>query len=425
MKKPVVVRRAEILNQWGFKAMPPFSDVPPKDNPKLLRRLFTGRTKELERTILTLLDGNNLLVRGVWGVGKTTFILYTLNEFSLQATLLKQKTLSIYIDNFKGGLLSDFYRLVLFSLSNALASKDKDAATLSEAARGIGVSHTKSKAVKGIAELNFLTVGKIGGEFELGSGNEKQFAIENPEYWVDTLIERAHKFYDNIIIAIDDLDKTDPKPSEFVRVREMFDGALPLLRSRKCAFILAGRTLTVAQDIYSRVLGIFREQINLPKLQADELREICVKTMNLVRVQARDDTYPIAEDGLIQLINNSSGNPRQFNRNCADILSTAIRLGYETIDKQAFEKCFAEVQANVGANIDGHVRYLLYIAQKYGGFSQDNRKSLQELKKDDFIEILPLLDELVQKDLMYREDDETGPHFFVAPRASKAAGSRK
>jgi len=200
--------------------------VPPKGDPRLLSRLFTGRSKELERAILTLLDGHNLLIRGVWGVGKTTFILHTLHEFASQASLLKQKTLPIYIDNFKGGLLSDFYRLVLFSLSTTLADKDKDAASIAEAIRGIGVAHTKSKSVKGQAEINLLTVGKIGGEIGVESGAEKQLSIENPEYWVEELIERAHKRFEHIIIAIDDLDKTDPNLHEFVKVREMFDGAI-------------------------------------------------------------------------------------------------------------------------------------------------------------------------------------------------------
>lgn len=425
MSKPVALRRAEMLEKWDFSAIPPFSDVPPKDNPKLLSRLFTGRAKELERAILTLLDGNNLLVRGVWGVGKTAFILHTLHEFSAQAALIRQKTLPIYIDNFRGGALSDFYRPVLFALSMALADKDKDAASIADAVRGIYLTHTKSKTVKGQAEINLLTMGKLGGEIGLDSNAEKKLSVENPEYWVEELIARARKRYDYVIIAIDDLDKTDPNPTEFVKVREMFDGALSLLRNKGCAFILAGRTLTVAQDIYARILGIFREQILLPKLQPEELNEIAVKTMNLVRRKSTDNTYPLQAEAMNQLIMKSGGNPRQFNRNCADVLATAIRLGIEIINQKTFQICFEEVQANVGANIDGHVRQLLYIAHKYGGFSQDNRKALQELNRDDFIEVLPLLEELVEKDLMYREEGMSGPRFLVSPRAETAASLLK
>jgi len=88
-----------------------------------------------------------------------------------------------------------------------------------------------------------------------------------------------------------------------------------------------GANLTVAQDIYGRVLGIFREQIQLPKLKPEELCEIAVKTMNLVRRQPTEDTYPIQTEAMKQLILKSGGNPRQFNRNCADVLATAVRLG--------------------------------------------------------------------------------------------------
>jgi Cdc6-like AAA superfamily ATPase len=421
MPTPLIIRRTEFLKKWGFREMPPFSDVPPKDDIRILSRLFTGREKEIDRAILTLLDGNNILVRGVWGVGKTTFILQSLHEFAAQAKLLKEKTLPIYIDNFKGGLLKDFYRLVLFSLSTALEDIDKDAESIAKVVKGVNITHSKSVSSKGSAEINFLTAAKISAEIGVENGQENQLSIENTEYWVEELINRAKKKYDHIIIAVDDLDKADPAVGEVVKIREMFDGALPLLRSNKCSFILAGRTLTVAQDIYGRVLGIFREQIQLPKLNDSELHEIAVKTMNLVRYKSSDDTYPIEIDAMNELISNSGGNPRQFNRNCSDILNTAVMLGKDILDKNSFRECFAEVQRNIGDNIDEHVKHLLYVAQKYGGVSQSNRQAIKELNKDDFIEIIPMLEELVHKDLMYRDDDENGPRYLVSARAEQAA----
>src|SRR5438876_12103523 len=121
MPEPIALRRRDLLLKWGLKEMPPFYDVPPQDNPQRLNRLFTGRQEELERVILPLLDGRNVLIRGRWGVGKTTFILQTLHELSFQVGLLKEKLLPIYIDNFKGGTLDEFHRLILFALATALA----------------------------------------------------------------------------------------------------------------------------------------------------------------------------------------------------------------------------------------------------------------------------------------------------------------
>lgn len=220
---------------------------------------------------------------------------------------------------------------------------------------------------------------------------------------------------------MDDLDKTDPNPDKFLQVRTMFDGALPLLRSDKCAFILTGRTLTVAQDIYGAILGIFHRQLQLPVLKPEELREIAIKTLNLARREERPDAYPFSDESIAEIVAKSYGIPRQFNLNCADVLEAAVRLGYEALDAAAFAHCFADVQATISADVEVQVRQLLYIAQKHGGFSQDNRKALDELGWGDFVEVLPLLDYMVQRDLMVRQDYAGGMRFIVSARAEKAA----
>lgn len=421
MVEPIAIRRAKMLPKWGLKQVPPFSDVPPKDDPKRLGRLFTGRREELDRVILPLLDGRNVLVRGMWGVGKTTFILQTLHELSYQASLLKERLLPIYIDNFKGGTLAEFHRLILFALATALADKDEEARTIVEAMRGVSVSHKRTKAIQGKFAVNLFTVASLGGEAGLESGTEKRMGLDNPEYWVEEFLKRAHKRFQHVVIAVDDLDKTDPHPDKFVQVRTMFDGALPLLRSDRCAFILTGRTLTVAQDIHGAILGIFHRQLQLPVLTPEELREIAIKTLNLVRHEERPDAYPFSDETIAELAARSYGIPRQFNLNCADVLEAAVRLGYETLDAKAFARCFADVQATISADVEAQVRQLLYIAQKHGGFSQDNRKALDELGWGDFLEVLPLLDYMVQRDLMICQDYASGMRFIVSARAVKAA----
>jgi len=416
-----MVRQKRILSQWGLRNVPPFSDVPPKDDPKRLARLFTGRREELDRVILPLLNGQNVLVRGMWGVGKTTFILHALHELSYEAGQVKERLLPIYIDNFKGGTLAEFHRLILFALATALSDRDDEARAITDAMRGISVSHKRAKSIKGKIDVNLFSVGSLGGEAGVESGVEKQIGADNPEYWLEELLTRARKRYQHIVIAIDDLDKTDPRPDEFLKVRSLFDSALPILRNEKCAFILTGRTLTVAQDIYGSILGIFNRQLQLQVLKPEELQEIAIKTLNLVRVEERSDAYPFTNEAIARLATSAIGLPRQFNRNCADVLEAAIRLGYETLDATAFDACFADMQAHVATEVDAQVRQMLYIAQKNGGFSQDNRQALTELGWGDFIEVLPMLDYLVQRDLMTRQDYATGIRFIVTPRAERAA----
>ena len=421
MRESLMVRQKRILNQWELRQFPPFFDVPPKDDPKRLARLFTGRQQELDQVIQPLMRGANVLVRGLWGVGKTTFILHTLHELSYEASQVKERLLPIYIDNFKGGTLAEFHRLILFALATALSDTDDEAKALTEAMRGVSISHKRARAIRGKFDVSLFSVGSLGGEAGIESGTDKQLGLDNPEYWIEELLTRARKRYQHIVIAIDDLDKTDPRPDEFLKARGLFDSAMPILRSDKCAFILTGRTLTVAQDIYGSILGIFNRQLQIQVLEPEELHEIAVKTLNLARYKERPDAYPFSDEAIARLAASAFGIPRQFNRNCADVLEAAVRLGYETLDAQAFEACFADMQANVSTEVDAQVRQLLYIAQKNGGFSQDNRKALTELGWGDFIEVLPMLDYLVQRDLMIRQDYTSGIRFIVAPRAEKAS----
>ena len=414
-------RRRRIFALWGLRRMPPFWDVPPKDDPRTLSRLFTGRREQLDRIILPLLDGRNVLVRGMWGVGKTTFILHTLHELAYEADQVNERLLPIYIDNFKGGTLDEFHRLLFFALATALSDEDDEAGELADAMRGISISHSRTKTLQGQFKVSLFSVGTLEGGAGFESGTERQVGLANLEYWVMELLQRANEHYDHVVIAIDDLDKTDPHPDEFIKVRSLFDGALPILRSDKCAFILTGRTLTVAQDIYASILGIFHRQIQLPVFKPEELYEIAVKTLNLVRRRERSDAHPFSDEDIGLLATASYGIPRQFNMNCADVLEAAVRLGYDELRDLAFERCFEDVQNNVSANVDAQVRQLLYIAHRHGGFSQDNRKALDELGWGDFIEVLPMLEYLVQQDLLARQEYTTGIRFIVTGRAQKAA----
>jgi hypothetical protein len=101
----------QTLARWGLDEIP-FRETPPED-PKILRRVFHGREPELARSLPTLYEGRNVLVRGVWGVGKTTFILYLLDKLQLEVAELQESALILYVGQFPGAASDDFFRALI------------------------------------------------------------------------------------------------------------------------------------------------------------------------------------------------------------------------------------------------------------------------------------------------------------------------
>ena len=77
-----IIRQKKTLKQWKLTHIP-FTATPP-ENPDILNAVFYGREKELDLAITTLYEGRNVLVKGVWGIGKTAFILHSLNQLKQQ-----------------------------------------------------------------------------------------------------------------------------------------------------------------------------------------------------------------------------------------------------------------------------------------------------------------------------------------------------
>jgi hypothetical protein len=224
---------------------------------------------------------------------------------------------------------------------------------------------------------------------------------------------------------VDDLDKARPENVRLVQT--MLQGALPLLRSDKCAFILTGLTLPLAHmaafDLYGSMLGLFDEAIQLNVLSPDELRTIAVKTLNLVRRQERDDSYPFDEEAIAEAATRSHGIPRLFNVICARVLEQAALQEIEVIDQDTFGACYEAVQIGVSAEVTPQMRSVLAIASRTpGGFSSEMPDEvLDELGFTTFVELMPLAEYLVANDLMIRQEYEGGVRYIVADLASRAA----
>ena len=86
-----IVRYRGTVRRWGLTDVP-FRATPPED-PAKLSRLFYGRHRELDLALPALYEGRNVLVRGLWGVGKTTFILYLLHRLQQETSTLGEAML--------------------------------------------------------------------------------------------------------------------------------------------------------------------------------------------------------------------------------------------------------------------------------------------------------------------------------------------
>lgn len=89
--------------------------------------VFVNREDEIQRAILTLDDGENILVRGMTGIGKTAFIMAVRCQIEQQSQTLKRKVLPIHIRQFVGGTREDFFRVVLYALAKQLGPSNKRA----------------------------------------------------------------------------------------------------------------------------------------------------------------------------------------------------------------------------------------------------------------------------------------------------------
>lgn len=81
----------ESFKKWDLRENP-FNATPP-DDPQLLAQIFYGRDLELDIAIPTLYEGNNILVRGTWGIGKTALILNLIYQLQQEVAAQEEKML--------------------------------------------------------------------------------------------------------------------------------------------------------------------------------------------------------------------------------------------------------------------------------------------------------------------------------------------
>jgi len=251
-----IARYRETLQNWGLTDVP-FRATPPEDLVEL-SRIFYGRQSELDLALPALYEGRNVLVRGLWGVGKTTFILHLLHRLQQETAALGEQMLILYIGRFPGETSEALCQALLLPLSETLADAEPEARRVRDVLSGLQVTHSRQLQVEGKVDLQLVS---LGGSWE--RGKEEDWQIQNVYTVLLHLLNVAQERYGRVIIAVDDLDKKVPRA-----VQDLLDDATDLLRrgQGRRGFLLTGRFTSALQDVSGQMLGLFSETITLPRM---------------------------------------------------------------------------------------------------------------------------------------------------------------
>lgn len=401
--KEILKKRRETFEKWGLKRNP-FFNRPPE--PDLLKKIFTGRKKELAQAIPTVYESSrNLLVYGLFGIGKTVFVLETLRELQEAANVLTIYTSMI------GDTPSDFAKTILLALTNALSQEDNEAAELLDSI--IGVERIESTTDQ---TYNGIKVGLPGGILGIKGGMQsaittsEQIKIAEPRYYIDKFIKKANQKYDRVIIAVDDLEKKDPGA-----VRRILVESRDIL-FYDCSFILTGHPLGVTRDIYSSALRVYERSIYLDSLPKPELNQIVINYLNSARDEEAQVTDPFTEDAISLLKEKSYGNPGLLNLICYRVLDVAATEGFVVINNETLAQCLEEIKEEMYREISLEIRHLLEVVRETGEFSEDTSfDKLRRLNVTTFTDAIPKLEELVQRDVLIKLEDKRGIKYLISP----------
>lgn len=390
-----LARFRETLNQWGLTDIP-FQATPPED-PALLSRLFHGRQRELDLALPTLYEGRNVLVRGLWGVGKTTFILHVLHHLQRETAKLGEPMLILYIGRFLGNTSEDMYRALLLPLSETLAEVDSEARRVRDVLRGLQITHSHQSQIEGKVDLKFFSFGGSRGREQ-----EQEWEIQNVYNVLLRLLDTAQKRYGKVILAIDDLDKKTPRA-----VQDLLDDATDLLRrgQSKRSFLLTGRFTSALQDTSHQMLGLFSENITLDRMSTEDLHHIAINYLNTARKRPSGEVTPFTSNVITQIAEYAYHIPRQFNMICEKVMRRGAMSGVEQINEEIFTNLWKSVQNEFVLELTPDIRRLLYVAKSSGGLSVDvDDATLEQLGVETFVELLPILKSL-EGDLLIRQED--------------------
>ncbi len=396
----------DTLSRWGLNEIP-FTESASSLGISQLREVFTGRTEEL-REVLTLFQGRErkrILVYGWVGIGKTAFIIEILSVLQRKA----KNTAAMYIS------LPPETHLATAALI-ALARRMEDDEWAQHQLNLMGL-RPKKKPVQKTGNIK-AGIASIGIEVE-----EATVPVTSPQFpslSFDDLLERALKKFDRVVIAIDDLDKQDP-----ARVRDLLRNNQGLLKSGAW-FMLTGHPSGLTRDILTSNLGLFDLAIELKPLDQPTTYRMLVNYLNSARPKnakrALDDpraVHPFTPETARILCERSDGVPRWLNRLGCYVLLKAASINADVITPDVLQQGldYADQQLRGQSGLTAEDYYVLDLVLEKHTISDATvtLTDLERLKAKEFSEILPILDKLVQYDLLRRLPSERAAQYEPTP----------
>ena len=379
-----------------------------------LDKVFTGRTQEL-RKIFNLLQGRErkrILVYGAVGIGKTAFILEVLGVLQRNS----EDTLATYISL---PFETDLATTALIALARHMPEDEWAQQLLNN----MGLMSESSRKTKTKLE------GKIAGfgaslEAESKPVNAPQF----PTLTFQDLLERALEKYSRVVIAIDDLDKQDPD-----RVRQLLHNAQGMLKG-DAWFILTGHPSGLTQELLIGERGLFDLALEITALDQPTTYQMLINYLASARIRETskdpinpDAVYPFTIETAKNLCERSEGIPRWFNRIGSYVLLKAAELKAEKITPEVFQQGLEDVsqQLRIHAELSAEEYYVLEVILAKGVLSDENitMDDLKRMKVQEFSQLLPILDKLIQFDLVRRLPTDKAAEYQGKDRKSTRLNS--
>jgi hypothetical protein len=365
-------RRTQVLDRYNLRKNPFRKDAPSD----ALDDIFIGRQRELRRAGFVMYDSpRNVLVRGGFGMGKTTFVRKLLSELS---GAKKASFLTAY-QPLLGSSPLDFQNTALKALAAAMRTHDEQA----------------------------------GRVFQRFQSNER---FEHSDIVIGELLGRANQRYTRVVIGIDELDKHPPR-----EINEIVVQSRPIL-DMECSFILTGTVLDAFRTVDSSAYGAFEAFVNLEPFSREDSKEIILRNLQAARVREALDGGAVApfEPAVIdRIIRDAAGIPRAINVICFHVLDSAIEREADEgkpvrIGLDFYDQCLSTLGAEIYASSGGQERDLLRSVRAHGGYL--DMQDLSPYLADGFLPDVsaPVMEKLTENDMLLKTEMATNVVYTLA-----------
>lgn len=394
---------AEEANKFGRLGLHnmPFFETP-VSNSETLSSVFTGRDKELRQAARLLIgqERRRILIYGRIGIGKSAFLLKLLSELRAYRKNMLVVQTSLEDD--------ELAKTALIALAEAMP--DDELARRQLYSMGINPAKPFKKRTSE-AGMKAPAVATMAEE------DVYIPELKNPIANFDILLKRAQeKYKEGVLIAVDDLDKKEPK-----RVRELMHSAQGMLKG-PAWFILTGHPTGITGDLLTSERGLFDLRLKLEELDPETRYQMLINYLNSVRITnpctERDNpasVLPFLPETAQRFCNESRGRPRLFNRLGLAVLNKALELDAERITPDVLELGLQSAYADFRerAALEMQTQKVLGLLERKGELSDETitLEDLESLNFSSFSELVPYLDRLEELDLAYRRDREDATEY--------------